>query len=376
MQQFMPIDNANPMPLENAACPLCVLTYAAQLQFAQGLLSRNDLTQLISGVKKYQLFDLPADNEKQNVWQDKTCKIFHTKAAADKKKNEAIFIIPSMINGHQVMDLSSDHSFVNTMAGKGYDVFLFDWGSMTDDPDLKTIDDAVLHKLVSAASYVESLGFKKIHAAGYCMGGTLLSCLAVVMKAKKIAPFSSLTFFAPPWDFDIQEDDVFNALKMAASNARDVIDYRGIWPADWLQRFFVMQDVDKTIRKFVEFSSSDDVQKQKLFVKVERWLNSGTHIPKQIALSCLDDWLSKNALIQKKFKLGDILIDVTHLDMPSCVFYASQDHLVPAGSSLALANAIPGCLSVKVETGHIGMMVSSRAQNHVWLPYQNWLREL
>jgi len=53
-----------------------------------------------------------------------------------------------------------------------------------------------------------------------------------------------------------------------------------------------------------------------------------------------------------------------------------QDRIVPPGSALALAKALPDCRILRAPTGHIGMMSGGRAEAAVWRPLADWLAGL
>jgi hypothetical protein len=52
----------------------------------------------------------------------------------------------------------------------------------------------------------------------------------------------------------------------------------------------------------------------------------------------------------------------------------SHDRIVPPGSAMALANAIPGTLIRRLDLGHVGMMAGSAAPRLLYEPLVDWLR--
>ena len=47
---------------------------------------------------------------------------------SNKKSSKTIFIIPSLINGPEIFDLSSDQSFIRYMNDQNYNIYMLEWG--------------------------------------------------------------------------------------------------------------------------------------------------------------------------------------------------------------------------------------------------------
>ncbi len=119
---------------------------------------------------------------------------------------EPVLIVPSPILKYYILDLSPHNSMVRYLVEHGHTVFMLSWRN----PDARDRELGVDHYLrLGIGAAVEAAraigGGRKMHAVGYCLGGTFLAALAASLAAaaKKPVddPFASLTLLAAEVDF-------------------------------------------------------------------------------------------------------------------------------------------------------------------------------
>ncbi|MBI4031423.1 MAG: alpha/beta hydrolase, partial [Proteobacteria bacterium] len=291
----------------------------------------------------------------------------------NKKKKSAVVIVPSMINRSYILDLLPDKSFARWLAESGFDVFLLDWGNPAKDIGLKSMESIVMEGLLPAMHFAAEKSNGEVHAIGYCMGGTLLAAAAAIDPT----PLRSAVFLASPWDFHAGDRVLTDHARAGTPAALRMIGADGALPVDWIQSVFAAVNGDRTVKKFAKFAAMDqEGEAARLFVAVEDWLNDGVDLPGEMGRSCLADWFGDNRTGRGTWKIGTRAVDLAAINIPSLVVASARDRLVPAESSLAMAECLPCAAVLKPDIGHIGMMSGHNAEKSVWEPVAGWLDKL
>ena len=132
--------------------------------------------------------------------------------------------------------------------------------------------------------------------------------------------------------------------------------------------------IDKYVG-FAEYMDNKDFVEN--FVRMERWIFDSPDVPGETFRQLIEDCYKKNLLIQSKMYLDGKRVDLKKLTMPLLNFYGKFDHLVPPEACEQLTSAV-GSKDVEdvcIETGHIGIYVSSKAQKQFAPKIIQWLKD-
>lgn len=283
-----------------------------------------------------------------------------------------LLLVPSLVNRAYILDLCAHRSFARTAAEKGFHVYLVDWGCPGEDEADFTLSDYAGQRLVDMAQDVKDASTGEMQGLGFCMGGNLILGAAVVRPEL----FKSLVFLGTPWDFHAEGQDIPRRLAAYYELIAPVCEEQGHMPVDILQSFFAGLDPMLTIRKYIGFSGLDpDSDKARDFVILEDWVNDGTPLALDVARECMLQWYGENTPHAGQWRVNDRKVRPSHVNIPSLVVAPGNDRIVPPGSALALAKALPDAEVFQPSFGHVGLIASSKAPKQVWPRIFDWWDE-
>jgi polyhydroxyalkanoate synthase len=110
---------------------------------------------------------------------------------------------------------------------------------------------------------------------------------------------------------------------------------------------------------------------------MEKWIFDSPDLPGETFRQFIRDCYQKNLLIQNKLDVGGRRVDLRKITMPLLNFYGKYDHLVPpeACEKLTAEVGSKDATDVCLDTGHIGIYVSSKCQREFGPGISAWLKE-
>lgn len=285
-----------------------------------------------------------------------------------------LLVIYALINRETMLDLQPGRSVVKSFMDRGMDLYMIDWGYPTEKDKFLTLDDHIngyINDMVDAIRKRHDI--EKINIMGICMGGTM-SIIYAALHPEKVR---NLVTTVTPSHFDTPKGLLHVWMKQVDADA--LVDAYGNISGDFMNfGFLLLNPARLMVDKYVGFmENADDKTFVENFMRMEKWIFDSPDVPGETFRQFIKDCYQKNLLIQNKMEVGGRVVDLNNLTMPLLNIYGKFDHLVPPEACEQLTRRVGSTDTedVCLETGHIGIYVSSKTQKEFVPKIVDWLKQ-
>ena len=241
---------------------------------------------------------------------------------------EPVLITPAWIMKYYILDLSPRNSLVRYLVEKGHTVFMISWKNPdAADRELSLGDYVKLGFLDALAEVRRLIPQRRVHAVGYCIGGTLLAIAAALLAAGGDSSLASLTLLAAQVDFsEPGELSVFITPSQIAM-LEAMMSKSGVLESEQMGAAFAMlRSRDLMWAPAVnQYVRGERPQLNDLMA----WNADGTRMPWRMHSEYLERLYLKNELAQGTFTVNGTRIDLANIRVPMFVVGTETDHVAP-----------------------------------------------
>ncbi len=308
------------------------------------------------------------------VYEEDRVKLKHYKPTGDIQLKRPLLVVYALINRETMLDLQPGRSVVQNFLQEGIDFYMIDWGYPARKDRYLTIDDHVNGYMDNIIDFIlDKHHVDKIHLMGICMGGTF-SVIYATLHPEKI---KTLVTTVTPTNFDTNQGLLH--IWMKDMDVDRIVDTYGNIPGDIMNLGFLLLNparlmIDKYVGFIENMSNKTFVEN---FVRMEKWIFDSPDVPGETFRQFVRDCYQKNLLIQSKMEVGGKRVDLKKITMPLLNYYGKYDHLVPPEACELLTSSVGSkdTEDICLDTGHIGIYVSSKCQREFAPRIVRWLKE-
>ena len=289
--------------------------------------------------------------------------IQYTPQTAEVEKTP-LLIVPPCINKYYLLDLGAGNSFVEYAVAQGHQVFLISWRSAVAETQYLTWDDYLNLGPLKAIDVVRDIAdVDQIHALGFCVGGTILSCAAGVLAARREDKLTTMTLLTTMVDF-ADTGEIGLLIDHAGVALREAtIGSGGILPGKELAFTFGTLRANDLIWRYVVDSYMKGAPADAFDLLY--WDSDSVSLPGP--MYC---WYTRNTYLENRIKEPGATtqcgerVDLSKAKIPLYLLASREDHIVPwqsAYRSKGLIGKDPRF--VLAASGHVAGVINPPARN-------------
>ncbi len=302
------------------------------------------------------------------IFQNDLMQLIQYAPSTEKVLKRPLLIVPPWINKFYVLDLTPEKSFIKWCVDQGLTVFCISWVNADARLAQKTFEDYVREGPVAALDAIkEATGEDKVHAAGYCVGGTMLTVALAAMAAWHDERIMSATLFASQVDFTYAGDlKVFIDEEQIKAIEQRMAE-RGYLDGKAMATVFNMLRSNDLLWPYV----INNYLKGKAPFPFDLlyWNSDSTRLPAANHSFYMRNCYLDNKLARGEMMLGNTPIDVHSIKIPIYNLATREDHIAPAKSVMLASKFFGGKVRFVVTgSGHIAGVVNPPDKKK----YQYW----